>query len=59
MVNTCMDFFVNINTVYHIHIHTFTNTTGWGPPVMFVGLKTIITPINYSYIYHKATYKVT
>ena len=27
--------------------------TGWGPTVMFVGLQTLIIPINYSHIYHK------
>ena len=30
-----------------------------GAPQLQVGLQTIITPINYSYIYHKATYKAT
>ena len=31
------------------------NATGWGPPVVSGFINHDITPINYSYIYHKAT----
>ena len=33
--------------------------TGWGPPVISGFINHEITPINYSNIYHKATYKAT
>ena len=40
---------------WHEHPIFFSHPTGWGPPVISGFINHEITPINYSYTYHKAT----